>query len=145
MCTLDGFNTWLQPSKYDSFRYVNDPLLKGFIPPRDIALVRLLMKFDGHMLRNGVKYATTTHYKTFNHIMTPEQVDWFTGYSHQVPNLRLNEFRNMIMYKNLSDWSPYFYREWEIERLYMETQGNYTAFHDTFYKYMNLWQGGENL
>ena len=34
---LDGYNTWLRPSSYDSFRYMNDPKLKGFIPPRDLA------------------------------------------------------------------------------------------------------------
>ena len=51
LVTLDGFNTWLQPSGYNSFRYANDPMSKGRIPPRDIALVRLMLKFDGHMLR----------------------------------------------------------------------------------------------
>jgi len=70
--------------------------------------------------------------------MTPEMVDWFTGYSHKIDNLTLNEFRNMLIYKNLSEWTPFFYREWEIERLYMETQGNYSAYHQTFYTYMNL-------
>jgi hypothetical protein len=82
LCTLDGYNTWLQPSEYDSFRYANDPKLKSKIPPKDLSLVRLLMKFDGHMMRNGAKFATTTHYRNFNHIMTPKMVDWFTGYSH---------------------------------------------------------------
>lgn len=40
---LDGYNSWLNPSSYNSFRYTNDPNLKGFIPPKDIALVRLLL------------------------------------------------------------------------------------------------------
>ena len=119
--TLDGYNTWLNPSEYDSFRYVNDPALKAHIPPRDLALVRLLLKFDGHMVRQGVKFASTTHYRTFNHIMTPEMVDWFKGYEHKVPNLTLNEFRNMLIYKSLSEWGPRFYREWQVESLYMET------------------------
>jgi hypothetical protein len=47
----------------------------------------------------------------------------------------------MIIYKNLAEWTPYFYKEWEIERLFMETQGNYTAFHHAYYKYMNLYMG----
>jgi hypothetical protein len=51
LVTLDGFNHWLNPSLYSSFRYVNDPKVNGFIPPKDISLVRLLMKFDGHFLR----------------------------------------------------------------------------------------------
>jgi hypothetical protein len=40
--TLDGYNKWLQPSSYESFRYVNDPSLKGYIPPKDLSLVKLL-------------------------------------------------------------------------------------------------------
>ena len=89
------------------------------IPPNDLSLVRLLMKFDGHFIKNGVKFLATSHYTTHNHIMTPEMVDWFDGYSHQVPNLTLNEFRNMLLYKNLTDWGPEYYQEYEIERLYM--------------------------
>jgi hypothetical protein len=67
---------------YESFRYKNDQKNKDMIPPKDLALVRLLMKFDGHFIRQGVKYLTTTHFSTFNHIMTPEMVQWFKGYSH---------------------------------------------------------------
>ena len=143
LCTLDGYNTWLNPSSYASFRYKNDPKSKSLIPPKDLALVRLLMKFDGHMLRQGVKYLSTTHYRTFNHIMKPDQIDWFSGYSHQVSQLTLNEFRNMLIYKNLTDWTPKFWHEWEIERLYMESQGNYDAFHQTYYRYMNLHMGDQ--
>lgn len=129
LVTMDGYNTWLNPSAYDSFRYVNYSELGGKIPPKDISLVRLLMKFDGHMLRQGAKYVSTTHYTTFNHIMTPEMVDWYKGYEYKIPNLTLNEFRNMLTYKTLTNWNPTYYKEWEIERLYMETQGNYDAYH----------------
>ena len=61
MICLDGFNTFFQPSDYPSFRYVNNKHFKGFIPPYDIALCRLLMKFDGLFMRNGVKVAATIH------------------------------------------------------------------------------------
>jgi small subunit ribosomal protein S29 len=46
MC-VDGVNTFLQPSAYPSFRYANHRNLKMHIPPHDLALVRLIMKFDG--------------------------------------------------------------------------------------------------
>ena len=82
LVTLDGYNTWMQPTTYDSFRYKNDPILDAHIPAKDLALVRMLMKFDGHMIRQGVKFATTTHYRHFNHVMSPEMIDWFEGYSH---------------------------------------------------------------
>lgn len=135
LVTLDGYNTWLNPTEYPSFRYTNDPSLKGFVPPKDVALIRLLLKFDGHFLRQGVKYMTTTHRKTFNHMMTPEMVHWFAGYEHQIPNLTLDEFRSFISFKVVTNWTPWSYQEWEIEKFFMECQGNYGAFHRQFYGY----------
>lgn len=52
MVAIDGYSDWFRPSEYTSFRYANS----GYnIPPYDLALVRLFMKFDGHMIRNGFK------------------------------------------------------------------------------------------
>jgi hypothetical protein len=126
--TYDGYNTWMQKSEYESFRYVNDPLLKGHIPPRDLSLVRMLLKFDGHMVRQGVKYCSTTHQHSFNHIMTPEMIDWFPGYSHRVPNMTLDEFRNFVTWKQLTQQTWFKYHEWQVEKLFMECQGNYRAY-----------------
>ena len=53
----------------------------------------------------------------------------------------LDDFRNMITYKNLTDWMPEYYKEWEVERFFMETQGNYTALHDSLIKYQNSYMG----
>ena len=71
LVALDGYNTWFRRSLYPSFRYANDKNLRGHIPPKDVALIRLLMKFDGHMIRQGVKYVGTSHWGQFNHIMKP--------------------------------------------------------------------------
>lgn len=60
LITADGYNQWLQPSRWPSFRYANDKYLKGHVPPHDIALVRLLMRFDGNFMRNGVKIFATS-------------------------------------------------------------------------------------
>ena len=60
---VDGINQWLQPSLYPSFRYANYRKLKMHIPPHDFALVRLLMNFDGHYMRNGFKAMATSHYR----------------------------------------------------------------------------------
>ena len=67
-------------------------------------------------------------------------ISWFDGYSQKVSNLTLNEFRNLVIYRNLSDWTPNFHREDEIEKMYMETQGNYDAYHKTCEKWMNMYQ-----
>lgn len=79
------------------------------------------MKFDGHMAKNGFKLLSTTHYRTFNHLCTPDMINFPDGYHAQVENLTLNDFRNMLKYKNVSNWMPDYYKEWEIESFYMET------------------------
>ena len=45
-------------------------------------------------------------------MMRPEDVDWFDGYEHQIPNLTLDEFRNFVNFKSLSGWTPKIYKEW---------------------------------
>ena len=96
---MDGYNSWFLPTSFPSFRYANDKSLNSHIPPKDLALVRLFHKFDGHKLRQGVKFVTTSHYRQFNHTMTPDMIDWFKGYDYKVPNLTLDEFRDMITFK----------------------------------------------
>ena len=67
--------------------------------------------------------------------MKPEMVDWFKGYDHRVPNLTLDEFRNFVNYKTITEWHDKVYKEWYIEMSYMETQGNYSAWHQSYIKY----------
>ena len=130
MICLDNFNQWLQPTRFPSFRYANDKHLDGHIPPHDMALCRLLMQFDGHYMRNGVKVFATSHKRQFNHIATPEQLQWFTGYEQRVENLTLNDFRSAMRYWTFTEWMGETYdKEWELENRYMETQGNWYAFH----------------
>ena len=57
------------------------------------------------------------------------------GYHHKVDNLTLNDFRNMLIYKNFTGWMPDYMQEWQVEQWYMETQGNFHAFHDSFLRY----------
>lgn len=88
-----------------SFRYDNCKYLRGHIPPYDIALVRLLMKFDGNFIRNGVKINATSHYREFNHICDPvKDMDFYEGYHCKVSNLTLNDFRNAMDYLTLTNW-----------------------------------------
>lgn len=125
---IDGINDWFKPSNYMSFRYDNKKQHGGFIPPHDIALVRLLMKFDGHFVKNGFKLFATTHYRQYKHLCTPDMLNWPDGYHAKVDNLALNDFRNMTTYYNLTNWMPDYFKEDEIESWYMETQGNWWAF-----------------
>lgn len=98
----------------------------------------MLMRFDGHMIRNGFKLMATSHYRQFNHICTPEMINFPDGYHTRVSNLALNDFRNMLIYYNLSEWMPDFMEEWEVESWFMETQGNWRAFQNSFRTYQRL-------
>ena len=100
------------PTQYESFRYANQQHFRYKVPPNDLALVRMLMKFDGHFLRQGLKFCTTTHYRHFNHMMDAKEIDWWKGYETRIPNLTLDEFRNMMFYKTMTDWTPETPKEW---------------------------------
>lgn len=138
LISLDGYSEWFRPTQYPSFRYENDKNLRGTVPPYDISIIRLLMKFDGHKIRNGVKLAATTQYRQFNHICTPYMLNFFPGYDAEVSNLTLNDFRNALTYYNFTDWMPELYYEWQIETLYMETQGNWWAWHQRYLRYQGI-------
>lgn len=138
LIALDGYNDWLKPSNYLSFRYESDRRSKGYIPPHDFALVRMLMKFDGHMARNGFKLLATTHLRQYKHLCTPDMISFPDGYHAEVQNLSLNDFRNMVYYYNISEWMPDHFKEWQIESWYMETQGNWWAFHESFNRYQRV-------
>ena len=94
------------PSEYPSFRYKNNRYMRGKIPPHDMALVRLLMKFDGQFMRNGVKLLATSHYRQHNHTCTPEDIHWAKGYSAKVGTLTLNDYRNAMKYYFYTGWTP---------------------------------------
>lgn len=71
LVAIDGYTDWFRHSEYSSFRYANS----GYrIPPHDIAIPRLFMKFDGHKIRNGFKIVTSTQESYFNHLMTPDMI-----------------------------------------------------------------------
>ena len=138
LIAVDGYNDWLKPSNYLSFRYDSDKRMKGYIPPHDIAIVRMLMKFDGHRIRNGFKIFATSHYRQYKHLCEPADISIPEGYHARVQNLALNDFRNMAIYYNLTEWMPDFFKEWQIESWYMETQGNWWAFHESFNRYQRV-------
>ena len=95
LVAIDGYSDWFRPSMYKSFRY---PSKRYFIPPYDIALPRLLMKFDGHFIRNGFKLCTSTQESYFGHLFTPDLIDSPEGFNAEMKPLHLNEFRYAINY-----------------------------------------------
>ena len=66
-------------------------------------------------------------------------MQWFEGYHHQVSNPALNDYRNMLYFKSMTGWANYIWQEWEVERSFMETQGNYNAYHHSHLRYMSAY------
>jgi len=54
----------------------------------------------------------------------------------EVENLTLNDFRHAMRYYGYSKLYPNtFDKEWRLENMYMESQGNLSAFHRSMAKY----------
>lgn len=124
----DDYNEWFDSSGFMSFRHFFKKAQRGHIPPHDLALVRMFMKFDGHLIRNGVKIAATTQKHYFNHVCTPEKINFPYGYAVEVGPLALNDFRNACKYYNAMEWYPHKFTEWDIESHYMMSEGNWYHF-----------------
>ena len=93
------------------------------------------MKFDGQFMRNGVKQLATSHYRQHNHICYPKDIGFYEGYHAKVPNLSLNDYRKAMKYYTYTGWRADYPEEWRVENNFMETQGNWNAFHHSFSTY----------
>lgn len=91
------------------------------------------MHFDGHYIKNGFKAMATSHYRQFNHIATPEELDIHArGYSMEVEPLCLDDFRHAIRYYGYTQFMGGEYmKEWQVENMFMECQGNLGMFHQS--------------
>mmetsp|Transcript_9260 Transcript_9260/g.7055 ORF Transcript_9260/g.7055 Transcript_9260/m.7055 type:complete len:101 (-) Transcript_9260:14-316(-) len=99
----------------------------------------MLMKFDGHLARNGFKLLATSNYRFFNHNCTPEMLSFPDGYSAKVGNLAFNDFRNMLVYYQTSKWMLDVIDEYQTESYFMESQGNFRAFQHSYRSYQNFY------
>lgn len=131
LVAIDGYSDWFRPSEYTSFRYANS----GYnIPPYDIALCRLFMKFDGHFIRNGFKICSSTHERYFGHLFTPDLIDSPTGFDVEMQPLQLNDFRSALHYFKMTNRIAVAMPEWKVESWHMETQGNWKCLWETYHQ-----------
>eukprot|EP00344_Euplotes_crassus_P006583 CAMPEP_0197000198 /NCGR_PEP_ID=MMETSP1380-20130617/5195_1 /TAXON_ID=5936 /ORGANISM="Euplotes crassus, Strain CT5" /LENGTH=725 /DNA_ID=CAMNT_0042417395 /DNA_START=3 /DNA_END=2180 /DNA_ORIENTATION=+ len=131
MVMIDGYTEWFRPSEYTSFRYANSGY---FIPPHDIAIPRLFMKFDGHKIRNGVKICAATQESYFNHKVTPEMIESPKCYNVEMGPLHLNEFRNAVRFFQIDGKIFTDIKEWRIEQMHMESQGYWKGLYESYFK-----------
>ena len=117
----DQYSDWFRPSNLKSFRY---PYNRYFIPPEDIALVRLFHRFDGHLIRNGVKVCASSTQDFKNARFTPQMINFPDQFFAAVKPHRLNDTRHLINCMQLCGLYGQRWYEWQIESLHMEGQGN---------------------
>lgn len=124
---VDEANELFRPSHFRSIKYMNIKQAKGFIPPYDIALCRLFMRFDGHRIKNGLKiYASSEKYLK-GHTLSAEKVNLPRYVNFPVEPMCLNEFRSMVQYYTITDWLDSYLAEYQVENAYMISQGNWYA------------------
>lgn len=126
---IDGYNEWFKPSMYDSYKYANYKGYESKIPPYDLAMCRMFMRFNGHMIKQGVKVVASTCHRFGLHEFKPEMINYPKNYSIEVENLKLDDLRNAIGYYMLNGFSDNVYTEQEIQDLYMVSQGNWKQMH----------------
>jgi hypothetical protein len=129
MFLIDEYNEWFRPSVYDSYKYANYKGYNTKIPPMDLALVRLFMKFDGHFIKQGVKVFSTSMRKYQKASFKPEDIRMPKGYSVEVENLKLNDFRNACYYYIGSGFVDFKLDEFDIQDAFDITQGNWDQLH----------------
>lgn len=129
MFIVDNYNEFFLPSTYPSYKYANYKDSSGFIPPHDIALCRMFMKFDGHLYKQGVKVCSITLGKYDRHQFKPELVRFPKGYDLKVDNLKLNDYRNAMHYYQLTKFCSKFYDEIGIQTSWQLNQGNWKQMH----------------
>lgn len=122
---IDGYNEWFKPSAYDSYKYANYKGYEMKIPPYDLAMCRMFMRFQGHMIKQGVKVVASTCHRFGKHEFKPEMINYPKNYAIEVENLKLDDLRSAIGYYMLHGYADNVYSEQDIQDLYMVSQGNW--------------------
>lgn len=129
MVLIDEYNELFKPTIYDSYKYANYKNYDTKIPPHDLAMCRMFMKFNGHSFKQGVKVMAISLKQYDRHIFKPESIHFPKGYVVNVDNLKLNDLRNAMNYYNTTKLAPDVYGEEEINHMYALTGGNWRQLH----------------
>lgn len=126
LVAIDDFNWFFRPTNNPAYYYQNIKTLEGFVPPYHVALARLFMKFDGHLIRNGFKVAGTSNYSITRHHFTPKKIHFPEEFCQELSPMRFRDTENFVTHfaeNNAAGSTPRdlaFYGS-----LWMESQGNY--------------------
>lgn len=125
LITIDDYNWFYRPTNNPSYIYQNIKTLDGFVPPYHIALARLFMKFDGHMIKRGFKVAGTSNFSITRHHFEPRKIHFPEEFCHEMRPMRVNDVANFLahFYENTLDTQRVRTDEY-YQTLWMESQGN---------------------
>lgn len=127
MVLVDEFDSFYKPSDYPSLKYMNFRHFRECISPADISLSKLFMRFDGHMIRNGIKVVAVSE-KEMNfqkRVWNGDPLNLGDHFCMEVENLALDDLRKMIQYYYFFDWTRHKMTQSDIATIYMQSQGNF--------------------
>ena len=126
LVVIDDFNWFFRPTNNPAFYYFNVKSLSGQVPPYHVALCRLFMRFDGHLIKNGFKLAGTSNFSIARHLFEPHKINFPEEFCQKLEGMQLKDVENFLAYcyENGLDKEPD--RNWEYYMsIWTETQGNY--------------------
>jgi small subunit ribosomal protein S29 len=104
---------------------LNFPDCDGTIPPHDIALPRLFMKYDGHRIKNGVKVMSTSETNSKGQKFDATQINLAPRCEYKMKPLEVDDFRSLVYYYHQTDWIEEPVSSYEQLNAYMVSQGNF--------------------
>lgn len=125
LIAIDDFNWFFRPTNNPAFYYENIKTLQGYVPPYHVALCRLFMRFDGHMMRRGFKVAGTSNFSITRHYFEPRKIHFPEEFCQEMGPMRLQDVPNFLahFYENNLD-TERVREDGYYRTMWMETQGN---------------------
>jgi small subunit ribosomal protein S29 len=125
LVVVDDYNWFYRPTNNPSYIYQNLKTLDGFVPPYHVALARLFMKFDGHMIKRGFKVAGTSNFSISRHYFEPRKIHFPDEFCQEMGPMRVQDVSKFLahFYENFFDTQKVRTEEY-YKGLWMEAQGN---------------------
>jgi hypothetical protein len=126
MVLVDEFDAFFKNSDFPSIKYMNFRHCREAIAPADIALCHLFMRFDGHMIRNGVKIVAVSEKEMNYHVRRwkGDPVNAGPDCCVEIDKIPLDDLRKMVKYLYFFGWTDFEMSESDIAGIHMMSQGN---------------------
>ena len=126
MVLVDQFDCFFKPSEYLSMKYMNFRQYRDAIPPVDISLSHLFMRFDGHMIRNGIKVVAVS--EKDNNFQTQkwkgDVLSLGPDFCMEVEKMPLDDLRKLTKYLYFFKRTMIDVKETDIATIQTMSQGN---------------------